>query len=223
MWWNNVLIIIITAALLRCSYKMFKAERVWLKKNSIFARRKWKHKDLEEHRAEASVFTNLHEEQFSFIMRKTSLPVDRVDCSVDFDWLHQSLSGYSGAGDSEVSLSPSPSLWQKLLLNGRVASFSAGVPSGPTGRDNQTGQLQTDRQTGRCSRLKLFLPDSDTFCRICDGHLWFSSSYELASIQQEPLFLCVLCVITWFYSPSFPLKLHHKRFNSSQLWGQSCL
>lgn len=94
---------------------------------------------------------------FSFIKRTSWFPVDHVDGSVDFDWLHQSLWGYSGAGDSEVSLSLSATLWQKLLLNGRVASFSVGVPSGPTGRDNQTGQLQTDRQTDRCTELLLFL------------------------------------------------------------------
>lgn len=89
------------------------------------------------------LFGSILQEQFSFIKRKTSLPVDHFYWSVDFDWLHQSLAGYSGAGDSKVSLSPT--LWQKLLLNGRVASFSVGVPPGPTGRDNQTGQLQTGR------------------------------------------------------------------------------
>lgn len=133
---------------------------VWLK--SCTSAKKWNETPRWPFSLYFSTFVQLlYAEQFPFIKRKTWFPVDGVDCSVDFDWLHQSLSGYSGAGDSEVSLSLSPTLWQKLLLNGRVASFSVGVPSGPTGRDNQTGQLQTDRQTDRCSGLKLFLPDSD--------------------------------------------------------------
>lgn len=46
----------------------------------------------------------------------------------------------------------------EAVVDGRVASFRAGVPSGPTGRDNHAGQLQADR----CRELKLLLPDSDS-------------------------------------------------------------
>lgn len=131
-------------------YRMFTADSAWPKYDPVLAAKNesWRFGRL--HGPLRPTLLHLFgscAEECSFVTRKISFPVDHVDCSVDFDWLHQSLSGYSGAGDSEVSLSLSPSLWQKLLLNGRVASFSVGVPSGPTGRDNQTGQLQTDRQT----------------------------------------------------------------------------
>lgn len=103
-----------------------------------------KHETLEDC-MDPSVFTFLHlfssyTEQFPLTKRTTSFPPDHSGCSVDFDRLHQSLSGYSGAGDSEVSLSLT-----EAVVDGRVASFSVGVPSGPTGRNNQAGQLQADR------------------------------------------------------------------------------
>lgn len=103
-----------------------------------------------------SVFTFLHlfssyAEQFSLTKRTTSFPLDHTGSSVDFDRLHQSLSGYSGAGDSEVSL-----CLTEAVVDGRVASFSVGVPSGPTGRNGQAGRLQADR----CSKVKSLLPDS---------------------------------------------------------------
>lgn len=174
------------------SYRMFAAA---FGSNLIgFSAKKWnvRLKKIYKTAWTLSVFTFLRlfsscAEKFPFFMkRKASFPVDGVDCSVDFDWLHQSLSGYSGAGDSEVSLSLSPSLWQKLLLNGRVASFSVGVPSGPTGRDNQTGQLQTDRQADRCSsRLKSFLPDSHwgAFRRILDMLFSYKSWIHFCTIR----------------------------------------
>lgn len=81
--------------------------------------------------------------ELSFPMRKTWFPFDRYNLSVYFDWLHQAFLELVTQRSQSFPLPGS--LWQKLLLNGRVASFSEGVPSGPTGRNNQTGQLQTDR------------------------------------------------------------------------------
>lgn len=42
-----------------------------------------------------------------------------------------------------------------------MASFSVGVPPGPTGRDNQTGQLQTDGQMQETGAVSVQLAQKD--------------------------------------------------------------
>lgn len=146
--------------------------------------------NLEEHpfRLHVSAFCSapMHE-QFSFIKRKTSFPVDHVDCSVDFDWLHQSLSGYSGAGDYKVSLSLFPSLRVSDRSCCWMEEWPLSVWVSPRGQLGEIIRQDSYRQTGRqtdavepsCCSLTQTEAHLATFL---DEQLLLSTSYELTVV-----------------------------------------
>lgn len=127
-----------------------------------------------------SVFTFRHlfsscAEQFSLTKRKkTSFPLDHTDCCADFDWLHQSLSGYSGAGDSEVSLSRS--LWQTLLW---MEEWPLSVWVSPRGQLGEIIRQDSYRQTDAVNWSCCSLTQTGAHLQeSLDDRLLFSTSYK---------------------------------------------
>lgn len=159
---------------------MSRAERVRLRSHWVSFKK--------TNREDPSVFTLLHpssyEGQFSCTKRKSLVPTPS-------HWL---LCRFRLIASVTIGLFWSWWLWGPPLLlplteavvDGRVASFSVGVPSGPTGRDNQAGQLQADR----CIWPKLSLPHWDwgTFAGILEDHLSFFTRYKFTFVQAEHFF-----------------------------------
>lgn len=131
---------------------------------------------------------------------KASFPLHHTDCCVDFDWLHQSLSGYSGAGDSEVPLSCF--LWQKLLW---MEEWPLSVRVSPRGQLGEIIRQDSYRQTDAFNQ-KVVAP-SLRLRHICRN--FRGSSVIFHKVQVH------FCASrTFFFSPQicrlFPFPFAHK-------------
>lgn len=149
-----------------------------------------------------SVFTFQHlfsscAEQFSLTKRKKPCS----HCCADFDWLHQSLSGYSGAGDSEVSLSRS--LWQTLLW---MEEWPLSVWVSPRGQLGEIIRQDSYRQTDAVNWSCCLLTQTGAHLQeSLDDHLLFSTSYKF-TFRTMRTFLKMCYFIP--FSPSFPYKFN---------------
>lgn len=144
-----------------------------------------------------SLFTSLHlfisyDEQFSFIMRKISFPVHGVDCSCRF----RLIASVTIGAILELVTLRSPSLSFSLCRSDRsccwMEEWPLSVWVSPRGQLGEIIRQDSYRRAGRCSRLKLFLPDSEAYFE--EFVLWVFSWTFLS------LDFALFCDILSFYS-----------------------